>query len=200
MLRIMENQKNKYNQNHRGENGNYNEIINGDYIQGDSNKIINITEIIRETSDKNINLDKLREWKDKEHPPRKFVDFFPDQWANHEVRIILESHGLGIQCDDKDIGNFRVFVIDVELNEIVYMEGVNHHKTEKLDIFFNRKYNIKEGKYNRKYLSDEILLNIFHLARCWREHKRTKEKCFANDYEYYHNKVISELNNSASEL
>lgn len=35
---------------------------------------------------------------------------------------------------------------------------------------------INNSHNNRKYFSDEILLNMFHLARCWREHQRTKEK------------------------
>jgi len=163
--------------------GNYNEQIEGDYINGNVNNITNY--ISPDLSMKQMNLEKLQKWKAKEPAPQKMLPFFLDEWANWEVRIILETHGLGIQCDDKDLGNFRVFIFDLEVQEIVYMIGKNDSKNPKLKVVFNR-----------KNFSDHLLLNIFHLARCWREHKRSKKDCYADGFEYFRNKVIIELENS----
>src|SRR5271157_3612833 len=103
---------------------------------------------------------------------------WPKSLANIEVRFVVEEISLGFQCDDKAVGWFRVTVLDQNLEEVVYMEGANSDDTI-LDIGFNI-----------KAFPDPVLREMFQMARCKREHKRTDHIGFARKFEYHRGQLV----------
>jgi hypothetical protein len=86
---------------------------------------------------------------------------FP-QWENVEVRFAISSAGLGFRCNDKGLGDFRVWVVDDQLNDIAYIEGKNSDKPS-----------IQAG-YNVKNFTHDLLEEIFQMARYRREMERVR--------------------------
>jgi|SRR5271157_2391151 len=103
---------------------------------------------------------------------------WPNYWTNIEVRFVLEEITLGFQCDDKAVGRFRVTVLDQNLEEVVYMEGPNSDDRT-LDVGFNL-----------KAFPAPVLREMFQMARCKREHKRTHDIHFAQKFEYHRSQLV----------
>ncbi len=92
--------------------------------------------------------------------------------------FVVEEISLGFQCDDKAVGWFRVTVLDQNLEEVVYMEGPNSDDTT-LDVGFNI-----------KAFPDPVLREMFQMARCKREYKRTDDIEFARKFEYHRSQLV----------
>ena len=103
---------------------------------------------------------------------------WPKSWTNIEVRFVVEEISLDFQCDDKAVGWFRVTVLDQNLEEVVYIEGANSDDTT-LDVGFN----IQD-------FPDPLLREMFQMARCKREHKRTDDIQFARKFEHHRSQLV----------
>ncbi|MHB1425770.1 MAG: hypothetical protein ACYC3I_21595 [Gemmataceae bacterium] len=122
-------------------------------------------------------LEKLREWIRSEP---SIPWYWPTGLCNVEVRILVEELSLGLRCDDKSLGLFRVTGVDANLQEVLHLEGSNSHVA------------VLEVGLNRGDLSDELMRSLFHAARCKREHKRTEDIVYLSDYEK-HLRSVSEI-------
>jgi hypothetical protein len=121
-------------------------------------------------------LDRLHQWAATEPPPSKW---WPTAWSNIEVRVVLEELALGLRCDDKDMGQFRVFGVDTKLREVLHLEGKNVEGAE------------PEVGLNRLNLPAELRCDLFHAARCKRKHKRTGNLDYLRGYEYFLRRIAA---------
>ena len=103
---------------------------------------------------------------------------WPKSWTNIEVRFVVEEISLDFQCDDKAVGRFRVTVLDQNLEEIACIEGANSHDRA------------PEVGFNIKRYSDTMIREMFNVARCKREHKRTDDIQFARKFEYHRSQLV----------
>ena len=109
------------------------------------------------------------------------VDFFyPKEWKNIKVDFKIKEIGLRFICDDKNLGDFRVRIYDLENNQVAYIEGKNHRGSK-----------IKIGHNSNKY-SKDFLYNCFHMSRCNREFERLSDINYSKGFDYFRNKVINQ--------
>lgn len=123
-----------------------------------------------------MSLDRLRQWATTEPPPPRW---WPTAWSNIEVRVVIEELALGLRCDDKEVGQFRVVGIDAKLKEVLHLEGKNAEESE------------PEVGLNRLNLPAALLCDLFHAARCKREHKRTGNLDYLRGCEFFLRRVTS---------
>ena len=107
------------------------------------------------------------------------VDYFtPKVIKNIKVDFKVKELNLRFKCDDKGMGDFRVFIYNSQNELIAYMEGKNKVKTSP-----------KIGQNINKY-SRDFLFNCFHMARCNREFERTDDINYSKGFDYFRKKAI----------
>lgn len=121
-------------------------------------------------------LDRLRQWVATEPP---LPVWWPTAWSNIEVRVVIEDVALGLRCDDKAVGQFRVVGVDTKLREVLHLEGKNAEGTE------------PDVGLNHLSLPAELLCDLFHAARCKREHKRTGKLDYLRGYDFFLRRVAA---------
>lgn len=108
------------------------------------------------------------------------VDFFtPKEIKNIKVNFKVKELGLRFICDDKNIGLFRVFVLDLDNELIAYLESNNKQDS------------IPKIGENTKDYSKEFLFNVFHMCRCRREFERLGDINYSKGFDYFRKKLIN---------
>ncbi len=119
-------------------------------------------------------LEMLSAWVRSERP---VPWYWPTGYSNVEVRFLVEELSLGLRCDDRSVGRFRVIGVDANLQEVLHLEGLNCQDA------------VPEVGLNRWNLADELLRALFHAARCKREHKRIGNITYLRSYEEFLRRV-----------
>src|SRR5208283_684558 len=104
---------------------------------------------------------------------------WPKSSTNVRVRFVVQEIAMGFQCYDKGVGWFRVTVLDRNVDEVAYMEGVNSDNAA------------LEVGFNNKSFPDAVLREMFQMARCRREFARTQDSEFSGKFEYHRGQLLN---------
>jgi hypothetical protein len=104
---------------------------------------------------------------------------WPKSSTNVRVRFVVQEIAMGFQCDDREVGWFRVTVLDQNMKKVAYMEGANSDDAP-LDV----------GS-NIKGFPDPVLRETFQMARCRREFARTRDIEFSRKFEDHRGRLLN---------
>jgi hypothetical protein len=104
---------------------------------------------------------------------------WPRGWQNVEVRFSVREVKLGFRCEDNALGRFGVWVVDDALDDLAFVEGEDSDNA-----------GIDVG-YDKCKFGEELLTRMFQMARCKREHERTRDIGTAKRYFTHREAVIA---------
>lgn len=107
-----------------------------------------------------------------------FANFVPEFMKNVKAAFYVEEANLYFTCDDAGVGDMRVFVLSPRAEQRCHLHGKNEGVTE-LEVVFNF-----DG------YPPELLMQMYHMARCKREYERTGEKARHVEFADHRSKML----------